>query len=88
MCRLYFLVSDPDLMFQASLSCGRLLLGGPGGVVMEMLQYNRTLMAMATLMYAPVPIEEVSQSLPLPLTPSKDLFLPLKNEIRVGSTYV
>ena len=52
-------------MFQTSLSCSRLLLGVPGGVVMEMLQCNRTLMAMATLVYAPVPIEEVSLSLPL-----------------------
>lgn len=46
-------------MFQASLSCSRLLLHTGGGLVMEMLQYGRTLMAIATLMYAPVPLGEV-----------------------------
>ena len=55
-------VPEPSAVFQASLACGRLLLRVPGGVVMEMLQFNRTLMALATLMYAPVPIEEVGPS--------------------------
>ena len=53
------LAVDPSVMFQASLACGRLLLCVPGCVVMEMLQYGRTLMAMATLMYAPATLEEV-----------------------------
>ena len=54
-------------MFQASLSCGNLLLStSPDGrrgekmTVMKMLREGRTLMAIATLMYAPVPLEEVS----------------------------
>ena len=53
-------------MFHASLSCGNLLLstspnGTPGGemTIMKMLREGRTLMAIATLMYAPVPVEEV-----------------------------
>ena len=56
---------DPGAVFQASLACGRLLLGvssgggSGGGGVMEMLQCGRTLMAIATLMYAPAPLEEV-----------------------------
>jgi spatacsin len=50
--------TEPGAVFQASLACGRLLLRVQGGVVMEMLQFNKTLMALATLMYAPVPIEE------------------------------
>ncbi|XP_064396222.1 spatacsin-like isoform X6 [Halichondria panicea] len=53
--------NDPDVIFQASLSCGHLLLStGNGGhmTVMGMLSNGRTLMAMATLMFAPVPLEE------------------------------
>ena len=53
-------------MFHASLSCGNLLLStspsgtrGEGMTVMKMLREGRTLMAIATLMYAPVPLEEV-----------------------------
>ena len=53
-------------MFQASLSCSHLLLssGTNGGgrrhvTVMDMLQSGRTLMALATLLLAPVPLEEV-----------------------------
>lgn len=49
-------------MFQASVSCGNLLLsnGGSGCMtVMGMLQNGRTLMAVTTLMFAPVPLEEV-----------------------------
>ena len=55
-------------MFLASLSCGHLLLSnGSGGSgermsVMRMLRDGRTLMAIATLMYAPVPLEEVSSN--------------------------
>ena len=55
-------------MFLASLSCGNLLLSnGNGGSgermsVMRMLRDNRTLMAIATLMHAPVPLEEVRLS--------------------------
>lgn len=57
--------SDPNVMFQASLSCSHLLLsnGTNGGrrhvTVMDMLQSGRTLMALATLLLAPVPLEEV-----------------------------
>lgn len=54
---------DPDVIFQASLSCGHLLLSSDlvshKPSVMGMLQNGRTLMAIATLMYAPVPLEEV-----------------------------
>ena len=52
-------------MFLASLSCGYLLLSngsggsGEGMSVMRMLRDGRTLMAIATLMYSPVPLEEV-----------------------------
>ena len=53
------LCTDPSVMFQTSLACGRLLLQVPGGVVVEMMQCNRILMAIATLMYAPSPLEEV-----------------------------
>lgn len=59
---LFHLFSDPGIMFQTSLACSRLLLCVPNGVVMEMLQYNRTLMCVATLMYAPAPLEEASSS--------------------------
>ena len=58
--------SDPSVMFHASLSCGNLLLStsldgrsGERMTVMKMLREGRTLMAIATLMYAPVPLEEV-----------------------------
>ena len=54
---------DPSVIFQASLSCGQLLLSSDHvplkATVMGMLEDGRTLMAIATLMYAPVPLEEV-----------------------------
>ena len=53
------LLPDPNAMFQASLSCSRLLLQVPQSSVLEMLQVGQTLMAVATLMYAPAPLEEV-----------------------------
>ena len=57
---------DPDLIFQASLSCGNLLLSldhhPHGATVMGMLQSGRTLMALATVMFAHVPLKEVSIS--------------------------
>ncbi len=55
-------VVDPSVIFQASLSCAHLLLStGTGGhmTVTGMLNNGRTLMAMASLMFAPVPLEEV-----------------------------
>ena len=57
-----FFYSDPVVIFQASLSCSHLLLSSGGGghmTVMGMLRNGRTLMAMASLMFAPVPLEEV-----------------------------
>ena len=54
--------TDPTVVFRASLSCGRLLLGnGTTNSVMGMLQSGKTLMALATLMFAPQPLEEVSE---------------------------
>ena len=56
------LPADPSAVFRASLSCAGLLLHVRGCVVMEMLQCGRTLMAVATLMYAPAPLEEVKRT--------------------------
>lgn len=52
---------DLSGVFQASLCCGHFLLSSDHKAnVMGMLQNGRTLMAIATLMYAPVPLQEVS----------------------------
>jgi hypothetical protein len=48
-------------MFKASLCCGHFLLSSDASV-MGMLQNGRTLMAIATLVYAPVPLKEVCVS--------------------------
>jgi len=57
---------EPDSIFQASLSCGKMLLSldpdPSAATVMGMLQSGRTLMALSTLMFAPVPLEQVSNN--------------------------
>jgi len=58
--------TDPDVIFQASLSCSHLLLSSGSCdhmTVMGMLGNGRVLMAMASLMFAPVPLEEVGLKL-------------------------
>eukprot|EP00731_Ephydatia_muelleri_P024068 Em0016g339a len=53
--------ADPESIFLASLSCSRLLLQTPAISISDMLLMpGRALMALATLMYAPVPIEETT----------------------------
>ena len=58
--------SDPDSIFQARLCCGKMLLSmdpnPPADTVMGMLQSGHILMALSTLMFAPVPLEQVSRS--------------------------
>ena len=51
-------------MFQASLSCGRLLLSSKGEArsaitLTDMLESGKALMAVATLMFAPVTLDKV-----------------------------
>jgi len=55
-------ITDPTAVFMASLSSGRLLLGQQGGSVMGMLNSKRPLIAMATLMYSNINLQEVGMS--------------------------
>ena len=50
---------DPSLMFQASLSNGRLLLRVAQPSVTALLESNRPIVALATLMYAPGTLSQV-----------------------------
>ena len=52
--------ADPSLMFQASLSNGRLLLRVAQPSVTALLEANRPIVALATLMYAPGTLSQVS----------------------------
>jgi len=47
-------------MFMASLSSSRLLLGQQGGSIMGMLNSGHPLIAMATLMYSNIGLQEVN----------------------------
>ncbi len=63
----YIFFADPHLIFQASISCSKMLLSldpkPPAVTVMGMLQSGHTLMALSTLMFAPVPLEQVRSTL-------------------------
>ena len=48
-------------MFMASLSSSRLLLGQQGGTIMGMLNCGHPLIAMATLMYSNIDLQEVNK---------------------------
>ena len=50
---------DPQAMYMASLSSSQLLLGKQGGTVMGMLNSGHPLIAMATLMYSNISLQEV-----------------------------
>jgi len=52
-------VVDPNAVFMASLSSSRLLLGQRGGTIMGMLNSGHPLIAMATLMYSNISLQEV-----------------------------
>ena len=58
--------ADLNAIFKASLSCGHFLLSPnlpeDKTSVMRMLQNGHTLMSIATLMYAPLPLKEVGYS--------------------------
>ena len=56
----HYTIADPDAMFMASLSSSQLLLGQQGGTIMGMLNNGHPLIAMATLMYSNIGLQEVS----------------------------